>query len=49
MEKCKNNSCDYDNTLARNTIEQRSIDEIHYARLWAEIELPKLLQKEKPT
>jgi hypothetical protein len=46
---CKNGACDYENTLDRTLTTKRTKQEIRYAQLWAEIELPKLLhQNTKP-
>ena len=44
--KCKNGTCDYENTLDRTLTYKRKEAEIRYTQLWAEIELPQLLRGE---
>lgn len=41
---CKKGECEYKSTLHRYLTNPPTPDEIRYARLWAEIELPKLLR-----
>jgi hypothetical protein len=44
---CQNGKCEYNPTLNSQPIQARTAEEIRYGRLWAEIELPKLLQERK--
>jgi len=41
---CKKGECEYKPTLNRYLTEPLTAEELRYARLWAEIELPKLLR-----
>jgi len=46
--RCENGSCEVvPNVDNRELVRERSSDEVHYGRLWAEVELPKLLRDEK--
>jgi hypothetical protein len=45
---CQNGKCEYQGqTLKRTLIQERTAEEITYGKLWAEIELPKLLNKKE--
>lgn len=47
--RCENGNCEVvPNVDNRELVRERSSDEVHYGRLWAEVELPKLLRDEKP-
>jgi len=47
MANCENGKCEYNNEMNRVARNKRTKDEIRYAQLWAEIELPNLLRGEK--
>jgi len=44
---CDQEKCEYQPTYDRRLTRQRTADEIRYAELWREIELPKLLEEKK--
>jgi hypothetical protein len=48
MTDCKKGKCEYEPTLDRKLVIERTPEEIEYGRLWAETELPKLLRGENP-
>ena len=51
--KCENGDCEFVPTLRaldnRELLLKRSVEEVRYGRLWAEVELPKLLIPKEPS
>lgn len=48
--KCEDGGCEFVPSLDnRELLFKRSVEEVRYGRLWAEVELPKLLSPKEPS